>query len=447
MSRTTASQRVTDAASKTGGLQDDEAESLSVGMGGNQAAAGGPTSRWRTQLFSLRCLHQICILVARSGRREHVDLPFARQQKLQPSTLLVSRVPDLIKMAFTASAAYVTEIRLEGLVVLQDVIEVFAKSPDPDYDDALLLEQHQAPITAALTPAFSSDSTPEILSSAVQVCAAFVGCGVVKDVARMGRILKLLTSALEQSKESGTLKIGDVGELSPNASGMLRISTLKAWAQLQVASSHQAYLGAVVEPHRATLATLWISSLRDYASIRGDSEMLQDSASAAMDVSYSGMGREVLLPYYEASWSKVLKAVANLMLASDKAVLAAMDGQDASNQATPATAPPKDEPTAYFFIIFGLVFEALTASSADANATPAALEAAVTALEALRSLVRPEYAGKAILDPSTFDELSNLFYRMAMTSAPIVQINLIAVLASLASSQKDKLIAGIKASG
>jgi hypothetical protein len=73
-------------------------------------------------------------------------------------------------------------------------------SPDPAYDDALLLEQHQAPITAALTPAFSSDSTPEILSSAVDACAVFVGCGVVKDVGRMGRILKLLTTALEQSK-------------------------------------------------------------------------------------------------------------------------------------------------------------------------------------------------------------------------------------------------------
>lgn len=68
------------------------------------------------------------------------------------------------------------------------------------YEDALLLEQYQAPITAALTPAFSSDSTPEILASAVQVCAVFVGCGVVRDVSKMGRILKLLTSALEQSK-------------------------------------------------------------------------------------------------------------------------------------------------------------------------------------------------------------------------------------------------------
>lgn len=77
---------------------------------------------------------------------------------------------------------------------------MFAASPDPAFDDLLLLEQHQAPITAALTPAFSGDSTPEILASAVQACAVFVGGGVVKDVGRMGRILKLLTTALEQSK-------------------------------------------------------------------------------------------------------------------------------------------------------------------------------------------------------------------------------------------------------
>ena len=62
----------------------------------------------------------------------------------------------------------------------------------------MLLEQYQAPITAALTPAFAADSTPEILASAIKSCAVFVGSGVVKDVNRMGRILKLLTSALEQ---------------------------------------------------------------------------------------------------------------------------------------------------------------------------------------------------------------------------------------------------------
>lgn len=126
MARTTASQQVT--ADTTVGLRDEESEGLGAGMGfesgGDGASSGVPTSRWRTQLFALQCLHEICTLVARSGRREHVDIPFARSHGLPVGSLLVSRVPDLIKMAFTASAAYVTEIRLEGLVVLRDVIQV-----------------------------------------------------------------------------------------------------------------------------------------------------------------------------------------------------------------------------------------------------------------------------------------------------------------------------------
>lgn len=74
----------------------------------------------------------------------------------------------------------------------------FSASPDPEVQDALLLEQHQAPIAAALTPAFAADATPEVLASAVRVCAAFVGSGVIQEVDRMGRILKLLVGALEQ---------------------------------------------------------------------------------------------------------------------------------------------------------------------------------------------------------------------------------------------------------
>ena len=78
----------------------------------------------------------------------------------------------------------------------------------------------------------------------MHACAVFVGCGVVKDVSRMVRILKLLTTALEQSKgvfisreyfdgvcllhllDAGMLSLGETGELSPNASAMLRISTV-----------------------------------------------------------------------------------------------------------------------------------------------------------------------------------------------------------------------------
>lgn len=129
MSRTTASQQVVDAANR-GGLRDDEGESLNVGGasdGGDGSGGGGralTTSRWRTQLFALQCLHNICTIIAGSGRKEHLDAIFARTQGIQTKGLLFTRVSDLIKMAFTASTAYVTEIRLEGLVVLRDVIEV-----------------------------------------------------------------------------------------------------------------------------------------------------------------------------------------------------------------------------------------------------------------------------------------------------------------------------------
>jgi hypothetical protein len=95
---------------------------------------------------------------------------------------------------------------------------------------------------------------------------------------------------------SGMLAIGDVEQLSPNASVMLRIATLTAWAELEIAGAIQTYLQEVLKPQRATLATLWISSLRDYATIRGDSEVLQETASAGMDTISMSLGKEVLLP-------------------------------------------------------------------------------------------------------------------------------------------------------
>ena len=125
MARTTASQRVADAATRQS-ARDDEGESLNAGLSQESKAddRGRLTSRWRTQLFALECLHDICTVVASSGRTEHLNSIVARNQGIPPSGLLFSRVADLIKMAFTASTAYVTEIRLAGLVVLRDVIEV-----------------------------------------------------------------------------------------------------------------------------------------------------------------------------------------------------------------------------------------------------------------------------------------------------------------------------------
>ena len=131
MARTTASsqqQGVVPASDSKGvGFQDEESESLGAAIPGSQSGEvnkAHSTARWRTQLFAMECLHTICAVVAHSGKMEQLDLRVARQHGIPAKGLLVSRIPDLIRMAFTASAAYVTEIRLGGLLVLKDVIQV-----------------------------------------------------------------------------------------------------------------------------------------------------------------------------------------------------------------------------------------------------------------------------------------------------------------------------------
>jgi len=102
--------------------------------------------------------------------------------------------------------------------------------------------------------------------------------------------------SVHNDTETGTLSLGDAGELSPNASVMLRIATLSAWAELAIASTAQGYLKELIKPYRSSLASLWVASLRDYASVRADTEVLQEDTPATLDVSYTNLGKEVLLP-------------------------------------------------------------------------------------------------------------------------------------------------------
>lgn len=125
MTRTAASARASGPKAKpTGGFIDDEGESLGADI---SSASNALSSRWRTQLFALTCLHNIVIAVADGGKAEHFDPLLARRLGLNTRQMLFSRVADLIRMAFSASAAQVMEVRLQGLVILRDVIEVSLK--------------------------------------------------------------------------------------------------------------------------------------------------------------------------------------------------------------------------------------------------------------------------------------------------------------------------------
>jgi HEAT repeat-containing protein 5 len=68
---------------------------------------------------------------------------------------------------------------------------------DPDFPESTLLEQYQAQIGSALTPAFAADSSPEIAAEAISICAEFISSNIVRDVEHMGRILKILVGGLQ----------------------------------------------------------------------------------------------------------------------------------------------------------------------------------------------------------------------------------------------------------
>ncbi|GJN93690.1 hypothetical protein Rhopal_006747-T1 [Rhodotorula paludigena] len=424
-----------DAQLAPGEVADEEAQGLGVDSE-NGARPGAPTarasSRWRTQLFALQCLHEVFVTVLKSGRREHFDVARARALRASRRGLLITRVADLIKMAFTASTAQVMEIRLEGLVVLKDVIDNFGASQDVDFEDALLLEQFQAPIAAALTPAFAADSYPEVLASAIQVCAVFVGSGVVKEIDKMGRILKLLTTALESCKQPDMRSLGDVQDLSSTAAVMLKTSIFAAWAQFQSASVRQPYLADVIRPHLPILCPFWLSSLREYARVHTDSEGASTESSAGgavFDSIYSGLSRETVLPFYERAWPQMLHAVATLIRSSNPHMLRAVDGLDPMDENAILPSPHRHDPAVYFWTLFGLSFEALCASSSADTASTSAVQA--IALEALVALTRPDVSGAVLKDDTLFDEVCNLCCRLAITEGPEIKARVLEIAVGL----------------
>ena len=138
-----------------------------------------------------------------------------------------------------------------------------------------------------------------------------------------------------------------------------------------------------------------------------------------------------------------MHAVATAMKLQDPYVLAAMDGLESPTNASqaPSSSKVRAEPTALFFVVFGLICEALSLSSADSTPSAETRRNAIIALETLKSLVKPEYSGNALLDASIFDEFSSICYRMAMTESASVQSHLVEAIASFAVSQKENIIA------
>jgi hypothetical protein len=450
------------AAAKDTDLQDEEVAGFAASAGAaGDAGAGGTASeylRWQTRTFAMDLMHTLLSTITQDATIND-DSP--AQSALQ------SRIADVVRIAFSASTGSVVELRLRGLKIIDQVLKLFGKTPDPDFAEASLLEQYQAQIGSALTPAFAADSSPELAAMAVSVCATFISTGIVKDVERMGRILKLLVSALENFSDPGRQESAAIGELkglSSNALVMVRMAVFSAWAELQIAASEQGYLREVLAPHIAKLTPLWLASLREYSRLRfepdGSTAPGGASLSGNLDSVYAALNRDTLLRFYQGSWLQLVDAIASLIDEDSEFVFDALDGrvdEAGTSVAVAASTTSKgksssneinyrDEPVAFFFVLFGLAFEALVASSSgDDVATKKAQMLEV--LQALKKILRPSVSGQAIYGEVVFAETTDMLDRLVLTESLAVQTVVVEVARNLCLGHPSARGAGAGAGG
>ncbi|CAJ2506869.1 Uu.00g080550.m01.CDS01 [Anthostomella pinea] len=377
--------------------------------------------RWQVRTFAMACLNDIFVLIGKD---------IATNGESPAQVALQGRIAEVIRMAFSASTSSVLELRIWGLKIIGAVLRMFGKAPDPDFDEAMLLEQYQAQISSALTPAFAADSSPELAAEAVNVCAAFISTGIVTDVDRMGRILKTLVSALENfSTETENAGIGDLKGLSSNAGVMVKMSVFSAWADLQVASSEQKYLLDVLKAHIGTLTPMWLASLREFARLRFEPDISMTlgppSMSGSLDTIYAALNRETLLKFYQDSWLKLVDAIASLIEQDSEFVFDALDGKEidapsTNGQSKGADINYRDEPVAFFFVLFGIAFEALATRPGQTDSL-ATQEQTLEILQALKKILHPSVSGHAIYREAIFSETMDLLDRLVLTEGLDVQ--------------------------
>ncbi|KAF2771596.1 ARM repeat-containing protein [Teratosphaeria nubilosa] len=420
-------------------VQDEEVAGFAVAGGATREDdAQAPTStqelmRWQVRLFAMELLQELIAVISKEA---------AVSDDSPGEAALQSKVADVVRIAFSASTAGVAALRVVGMRIIDQILKLFGRTPDPDFPEAMLLEQYQAQISSALTPAFAADSSPELAAAAVSVCATFIATGIVTDIDRMGRILKVLVSALDSfSKDAESASIGDLKALSSNALVMVRMAVFSAWAKLQIASAEQSYLVEVVKPHIAQLVPLWLSSLREFSRLRFEPDIsasMGTPVAGDLDMVYAALNRETLLTFYQDSWLSLVDAIASLIDEDSEFVFDALDnkhasttgageGESESSQPNGVNGVPRkntginyrEEPVAFFFVLFGLAFESLAVRNADDSVVTTQRNTDI--LQALKKILRPSVSGNAVYQEVVFSETIDLLSRMVLTESLGVQ--------------------------
>ncbi|XP_038071477.1 HEAT repeat-containing protein 5B-like [Patiria miniata] len=399
--------------------------------------------RWPTRVFaadSVRRVIQVC-----DGNTVHFDLALAREMKAKTSqdNYLVLHLSDLVRTAFIAATSESSQLRNAGLLLLQDIINKFARVPEPEFPGHFIMEQYQAQVGAALRPAFSPDTPSDVTAMACQVSSAWIGSGVAHDLNDLRRVHQLLVSSLAK------LQVGKGAPAqiySESASTMEKLAVIKAWAEVYIVAMKQhlsppeptsdrdGYHGNndpsadsllnLVQPELVSLSKYWLAALRDHAllALPPDfaSQLPQDGGAF-----YNSDAISTTRPHYQRAWSPIVYAAALWLnnggfqtiernadgsfgsLAGSGPVLPGM-GVPLSMAAGKASEHLKED---YFHLILGVCVEAL---SSQRSAEP--IQSVHYCLQAVQTLLDSAWPRAQLSsNPSLAVELLNVMHRLLLT--------------------------------
>uniref|UniRef100_A0A8C0SIG0 HEAT repeat-containing protein 5A n=1 Tax=Canis lupus familiaris TaxID=9615 RepID=A0A8C0SIG0_CANLF len=365
---------------------------------------------------------------------------------------LVLHLADLIRMAFMAATDHSDQLRLSGLETLLVVIRRFAAIPEPEFPGHVILEQYQANVGAALRPAFTSETPPDVTAKACQVCSAWIASGVVSDLNDLRRVHQLLVSSLTKI-QAGKEALSHL--YNESASTMEILAVLKAWAEVYIIAverhkSHRQPLKTIpcseesvrngphstdglldlVHTDLSTLSRLWLAALQDFALLTLPSEFASQLPVEGGAFYTAETSENAKLHYYN-SWALILHATA-LWLTSTGFVVADPD-EEAAHLSRPVTPTsmcqgsssgatvksPEDVCTDRFHLILGISVEFLCSLRSDA--TMESITACLHALQALLDVPWPR--SKIGSDQDLGIELLNVLHRVILTrESPSIQL-------------------------
>ncbi|XP_021938507.1 HEAT repeat-containing protein 5B isoform X3 [Zootermopsis nevadensis] len=418
--------------------------------------------RWPTRVFAAECVRRI-IVACEGNKSAHFDLSLAKEMQLTKSRgdYLVLHLSDLVRMAFMAATSDSDPLRLEGLKTLHEVIDKFARVPEPEFPGHLLLEQFQAQVGAALRPAFSPETPSHVTAAACQVCSAWIGSGVARDLNDLRRVHQLLVSSLEKLRR-GTSTIQLYNE---SLATLERLAILKAWAEVYIVAmigngSAPGCLNTnpkpapsnispdkdeedfgdfefrgesllnLVQPELVSLSQHWLAALRDHALLSLPPEFASQLPHDG-GAFYTTDTMESSRPHYAASWPPILHAAALWLNVSG------FDSRPTNASPVPNnnnSDKAGDSASDRFHLLFGICMEAMCSTRSSEP-----IESVITCLQALYTLLDSDCPREILMgDRSLGIELCNVLHRLILTRDSLyVQLMVMEVLKQVMKAAQE----------